>query len=154
MKRHFWNIVPPAVRKAAFAIVGFVVLLGLIAGLVYGPSKGQPLLPLAGFGGGFIFGSLAAIWVLCLGYVYADARRRAMPSIPWTLIAAFVPNLLGFLFYFAMRRPLLLPCPRCTQPVYTGQRFCASCGFDTFPSAPSTASAPPTYTGGLGSNPA
>lgn len=153
MNRNFWNIVPRPVRKSAFFIVGLVVLLGLIAGLVYGPSKGQPLLPLAGIGGGFIFGSLAAIWVLCLGYVFADARRRAMPPIPWTLLAALVPNLLGFLFYFALRRPLLRPCPRCAQPVYTGQRYCAACGFDTFPSAPSIPPAPPNYTGGLGSNP-
>ena len=153
MKRHFWNIVPSTVRKAAFAIVGLVVLLGLIAGIVYGPNKGQPLLPLAGIGGGFILGSLSAIWVLCLGFVYADARRRAMPSIPWTLIAAFVPNLLGFLFYFALRRPIVAPCPQCGQAISTGQRFCAACGFDTFPSASGTAPAPPTYTGGLGSNP-
>jgi hypothetical protein len=153
MKRNFWNVVPRAVRKATFAIVGLVVLLGLIAGLVYGPNKGQPLLPLAGVGGGFILGSLIAIWVLCLGYVFADAQRRAMPPIPWTLIAAFVPNLLGFLFYFALRRPLLVPCPRCGQAIYTGQRFCASCGFDTVSSAPSTAPAPPIYPGGLGSNP-
>jgi hypothetical protein len=83
---------------------------------------------------------LIAIWILCLGYVYADSRRRAMPAILWTLLAALVPNLLGFLFYFALRRPLVSPCPRCGQPGETG-RFCSACGFDKLSSA--SGGAPP-----------
>ena len=124
----FWNIVPNAVRTPAFAIAGLVALLGLTAGIVEGRNSGQPLLPLAGIGGGLLLGSLIATWILCLGFVYADARRRAMPPIPWTLIAAFVPNLLGFLFYFALRKPLAAPCPHCGRPLETGQRFCSWCG--------------------------
>lgn len=155
MKRRFWNVVPRPAKSIAFTIPALAVVIGLAFGFSQRFAPGLPFPPpVFGLGAGLIVGVLSGLWVLCLGYVYADARRRGMPPIPWTLIAAFVPNLLGFLFYFALRRPLLVPCPRCSQPVYTGQRFCAMCGFDTFPSAPSTAPAPPTYTGGLGSNPA
>ncbi len=81
-----------------------------------------------GMGMGLLAGSLAAIWLLCLGYVYADARRRAMPAVLWTLIALMVPNLLGFLFYFALRRPLASPCPKCGNAIAAEQRFCSWCG--------------------------
>jgi hypothetical protein len=90
---------------------------------------------LAGTGMGLFMGTFAALWILCLGYVYADARRRAMPAVLWTLLAALVPNLLGFLFYFALRKSTQSPCPRCGRPVEAGQRFCPSCGLELFPSA-------------------
>jgi hypothetical protein len=148
MKRHFWNVVPRPVKATALTIPGLAVLIGLAIGFSQRFSKGSPIWPpLFGSSAGLIIGVLACLWILCLGYVYADARRRAMPPIPWTLIAAFVPNLLGFLFYFALRRPIIVPCPRCAQAIYTGQRFCASCGFDTFPPAPSTTPAPSPYIG-------
>jgi hypothetical protein len=78
---------------------------------------------------GLVAGVVIAIWILGLGYVYADARRRGMPPILWTLIAAFIPNLLGFLLYFALRRPIALPCPHCGQPTTAEQRFCSWCGY-------------------------
>jgi hypothetical protein len=140
MKRHqFWNTVPQPVRIAACATVCVAVLVGLVAGAVHGRVVGQntvsPLLEsLAGIGMGLLAGSLIAIWFLCLGYVYADARRRAMPPVLWAIIAALIPNLLGFLLYFALRRPLVSPCPRCGQPGETG-RFCSSCGFDKLASS-------------------
>ena len=133
-RRQFWDVVPQPVRIAACAIVCIAVLIGLIAGAVHGRVVGQstvsPVLEsLAGIGMGLLAGSLIAIWILCLGYVYADSRRRAMPAVLWTLLALLVPNLLGFLFYFALRRPLVSPCPRCGRPGETG-RFCSACGFD------------------------
>jgi hypothetical protein len=138
-RRDFWDVVPQPVRIAACAIVCIAVLVGLIAGAVHSQVTGQcalsPVLQsLAGIGMGLLAGSFIAIWILCLGYVYADARRRAMPAVLWTLLAALVPNLLGFLFYFALRRPLVSPCTRCGQPGETG-RFCSACGFDKASSA-------------------
>ena len=95
---------------------------------------------------GLLTGTLAAIWLLCLGYVYADARRRAMPPVLWTLLAALVPNLLGFLFYFALRKPLAAPCAHCGQLLETGQRFCSRCGFDTSASPTGNAGSQPVAT--------
>jgi hypothetical protein len=131
MKAHqFLSVVPKSVRIAACAIVCCAVLIGVVVGVVQAhlqhavpPTLGG----LSGMGIGLLTGSLAAIWLLCLGYIYVDAQRRAMPPVPWTLISALVPNLLGFLFYFALRRPLVPPCVQCGQPGEAG-RFCSWCG--------------------------
>ena len=134
MKLHqFLNTVPRALRIAACAIVCGAVLIGVVVGITHGQHVqgcrvAGALGGLLGMGMGLLFGSFAAIWLLCLGYVYADARRRAMPAVLWTLIALMVPNLLGFLFYFALRRPLASPCPKCGHAIAAEQRFCAWCG--------------------------
>jgi hypothetical protein len=154
MKDHFWNVVPRPAKAIAFTIWGLAVLIGLVVGIVQLLAGNLPvaLNPLLGAGVGLLAGSLAGLWVVCLGYVYADARRRAMPAIPWMLIAALVPNLLGFLLYFALQRPLISPCPQCGQAIYTGQRFCASCGFNTLSSKSGGAPTSSAYSG-LDSNP-
>jgi hypothetical protein len=82
----------------------------------------------AGAAFGLIFGSVIAIWLLCLGYVYGDTRRRAMPPVLWTLVALLVPNLLGFLLYFVLRRPITVACANCGQATSLDQRFCSWCG--------------------------
>lgn len=131
-RRGFLNVVPQPVQIAACAIVCVAVLVGLVVGIVQAPASNQVVMleSLAGIGIGLLVGSFVALWILCLGYVYADARRRAMPPVLWTLLAALVPNLLGFLFYFALRKPIVSACPQCGQGMEAGQRFCASCGFD------------------------
>jgi hypothetical protein len=82
------------------------------------------------WGLGMFAGILIAVWVLLVGYVYADARRRSMPAGLWAMIAVIVPNVIGFLLYFALRRPLLAFCSQCGQPVAAQHRFCPSCGQD------------------------
>lgn len=133
-RREFLDVVPQPLWIAACAIVCIAVLVGLVAGAVHGRVAGQtevsPVLQsLAGIGMGLLAGFFIAIWILCLGYVYADARRRAMPPVLWTLIAVLIPNLLGFLLYFALRRPLVALCAQCGKPGEAG-RFCSSCGLD------------------------
>jgi Phospholipase_D-nuclease N-terminal len=127
VKAHqFLSVVPNPFRLAACVVVCGCVLIGLV-GLPQTPGHSTGL-PAAGVGIGLLAGSIAGIWVLCLGYVYADARRRAMHPVLWTLIAALIPNLLGFLLYFALRPPVMLPCPGCGRPIATEQRFCSWCG--------------------------
>jgi hypothetical protein len=134
VKAHqFLSVVPKAMRIAACAVVCCAVLIGVVVGItqgqhIHGCRVVGALGGLAGMGMGLLAGSLGAIWLLCLGYVYADARRRAMPAVLWTLIALMVPNLLGFLFYFALRRPLASPCPKCGYLIAAEQRFCSWCG--------------------------
>jgi hypothetical protein len=126
--RQFLDVVPKSVKTAATVIAGGGVLIGLAATLfsARGGSFPDRLPPLAF---GLVAGVVIATWTLGLGYVNADARRRGMPPILWTLIAAFIPNLLGFLLYFALRRPIALPCPHCGQPTTAEQRFCSWCGY-------------------------
>jgi hypothetical protein len=141
MKAHqFLSVVPKPFRIAACAIVCGAVLIGVVVGILQRSGQLAASPPLSGFAGmgmGLLAGSIAGIWVLCLGYVYADARRRGMPPVLWTLIAALVPNLLGFLFYFALRRPLASPCPKCGQAIAAEQRFCAWCGCEKTSPPPS-----------------
>jgi hypothetical protein len=78
----------------------------------------------------FSFGIPLTILVLVLlvGYVYGDAKRRGMPYVMWTLLAFFIPDGIGILLYFILRKPLPKPCPGCSQPVPSGFVFCPHCG--------------------------
>jgi hypothetical protein len=123
--RQFLDVVPKSVKTVAAVIAGGGLLIGLALTVRFIEGK-------AFIGGPFLAvlaGTVIAIWILGVGYVNADARRRGMPPILWTLIVVFIPNLLGFLLYFALRRPIALPCPHCGQPTTAGQRFCSWCGY-------------------------
>ena len=75
-------------------------------------------------------GLIIAFWLLLVGYVYADSKRRGMPPALWVLVAIMVPNMIGFLLYFILRKPLLSACASCGQGVTAGQKFCPSCGHE------------------------
>jgi hypothetical protein len=126
--REFLDVVPKPVRISS----GVIVCCGLVAGLVGGyfaAQHGAVGRTMAGdSSAGLLFGILAAIWLLCLGFVFADARRRDMPAVAWMLIAMLVPNLLGFLLYFVLRKPLTTPCPSCARAMSPEQPFCSWCG--------------------------
>jgi len=77
---------------------------------------------------GLAGGALAAAYFLLAGYVYADAARRGMPPIPWTALAVLVPNCIGFVLYFLLRKPILHPCPGCGRGVAPDAAFCPRCG--------------------------
>jgi hypothetical protein len=84
------------------------------------------------FGFGTVMGagmaSLAAAFILFTGYVYADAARRGMPPVPWTAMVVLVPNGIGFVLYFLLRKPLVHPCSKCGNGVEPGAAFCPRCG--------------------------
>ena len=67
-------------------------------------------------------------FVLLVGYVFADARRRGMKHVLWTLLAIFIPNAIGIILYFILRDPIPVPCPACGTPARKGHAFCAGCG--------------------------
>ncbi len=69
-----------------------------------------------------------AIYVLLLGYVWGDARRRGMNHVLWTLLALFIPYAVGVILYFLLREPVPVPCPACAAPARKGHAFCACCG--------------------------
>jgi hypothetical protein len=77
---------------------------------------------------GLVAGTLAAAYFLLAGYIYADAVRRCMPPIPWTALAVLVPNCVGFVLYFLLRKPILHPCPSCGRGVAPDAAFCPRCG--------------------------
>jgi len=74
------------------------------------------------------FGAIAAAFILLAGYVYADSSRRGMPPLPWTALALLVPNGVGFVLYFLLRKPILHPCFNCGCGVAPDAAFCSRCG--------------------------
>jgi hypothetical protein len=73
-------------------------------------------------------GLLLGILVLLIGYVNADARRRGMRYVMWTLLAIFLPNSIGIILYFVLRDPLPARCGKCGAPGRAGFAFCPQCG--------------------------
>src|SRR5580693_6920222 len=124
----------PGIAKV-LAVVFFLILqIGLLV-LVphYVDAKEVPPIPaliaISLFGGAFL-----VIIVLMIGYVNADSKRRGMNSLLWTLLVIFVPKALGFLAYFLLRKPLLMPCPKCSTAIGSDFRYCPKCGYALAPS--------------------
>ena len=84
-------------------------------------------------------GLFLSAFILMLGYVNRDAKRRGMNSVLWTLLVLVLsPGYvgIGFIIYFLIREPLPYPCPRCSQPVGPRFNFCPNCKCDLHPSCP------------------
>jgi hypothetical protein len=144
------SIVPRPAKTIATTLLCIAVTVGVIAGWyrLRSPDGTDAIWGgVAGLLAGTFIGSLFLIWVLALGYVYGDARRRNMPAVPWLLVALFVPNLLGFLLYFVLRKPLARPCPQCGQAITPEQRFCSWCGGQQYAAPYGTTVAPPNVSG-------
>lgn len=69
-----------------------------------------------------------AAYILLVGYISGDAKRRGMRRALWTLIAIFVPNAIGIILYFFMREPIMATCPRCGTSVKPTFSYCYQCG--------------------------
>jgi hypothetical protein len=93
------------------------------------PAWTRPLFGLlAGLGGG--------LFILLIGYINRDAKRRGMSPTLWTIIALIIPNALGIILYFVLRLPLRNTCPQCRQPVQAGFGFCPHCSYKLSPNCP------------------
>jgi len=129
------KVIPPVAWAVAIVFyIGFVILAWLVlipqdAGLSQWPSAGQ-----AAFAVGIPIFFL--IYVLLIGYVYADARRRGMRYVLWTLLAIFIPEAIGIILYFILRDPPMRSCPHCSATVQGAFAFCPACGISLKPSCP------------------
>ncbi len=140
--RRFLSIVPKALQLWASVLVGCAFLIGLVAGYKTA-DQGAVVRTMFTYGSAaLVLGIVLAIWLLCLGFVFADARRRDMRSILWVLVALLFPHLLGFLLYFVMRHPIAAACTHCGLTVSNHQRFCPWCGTSLVP--PDSTSGPLT----------
>jgi len=61
-------------------------------------------------------------------FIYHDAERRGMNQWLWTLLAIFIPNLLGIVIYLVLRKPLLTECPGCRARLEPHLLYCPHCG--------------------------
>jgi Double zinc ribbon len=85
---------------------------------------------------GLLAGTVIACYFLFLGYISRDARRRGMNPLLWTLIAVFVPNGIGIILFFVLRKPLPSICPQCGAGVQLGFGFCPRCRYHLQPVCP------------------
>lgn len=126
-----WAIVPVGARWAAALVsLAFAAVMGgifLLPALAERDPKAVLIVS------PFFFLTLLgvvpiAIFVLLLGYIWADARRRGMNHVLWTLLAFFIPYAVGIILYFILREPVPIPCPSCGTLARKGHAFCACCG--------------------------
>ncbi len=123
-------IIPPVAW--GIAVLAFAIVQICLLGLLPHYEKDIPPMPalvLISICGGIVLG----IIVLMIGYVNADSKRRGMNSLLWTLLVIFIPKALGFLTYFLLRKPLLMPCPNCSTAVGSDFRYCPKCGYAVTP---------------------
>ncbi len=81
----------------------------------------------------YSWGTLVASYVLLVGYVSRDVKRRNMPAALWTLIVLIMPGGVGAVVYFLLRQPVLTRCPHCTTEITSSYHFCPQCQFQMAP---------------------
>lgn len=124
-----WRLIPRPAKIIAVLvpIIGFAFLTGALTKMVTGATASLAI----------VIGGLFAIYVLLIGYVYADAKRRQMRQWMWMLIVILVPNLLGFVLYFLLRTPMQSKCPGCGHSLDADDAYCPDCGRQIGQSCPS-----------------
>ena len=130
------RIISPVVWALALLLGGCLFFLLLFIAIPHDPKMSQwP------GGGQFAFAAwppvLVIAWVLLIGYVNADARRRGMRYGLWTFLAIIIPNGIGIILYFFLRDPMPQPCPKCGHMAGPGFVFCPQCGAELAPACPS-----------------
>jgi len=93
------------------------------------PAWARPLL-------GVLAGLVLGCYLLFIGYINRDAKRRGMSPALWTIVAVIIPNALGIILYFVLRQPLRSGCPQCGNAVQTGYNFCPRCNYKLSPNCP------------------
>ncbi len=116
-----------------FTIV-FLTILVLFVTIVAMDPKAPPFVIRCLLG--MLAGAVLGCYAVLIGYVNQDAGRRGMSRLLWTLIAIFVPNGLGIVLYFVLRKPRAVTCPQCNAEVEPGFSFCPRCRNRLRPACP------------------
>ena len=82
---------------------------------------------------GYSWGTLFASYVLLVGYVSRDVKRRNMAAGLWMLIVVGMPGGIGAVVYFLLRQPILSRCPHCSTEIASSFHFCPQCQFQMAP---------------------
>ena len=82
---------------------------------------------------GYSWGTAFASYVLLVGYVSRDVRRRDMSAGLWMLIVLLMPGGIGAVVYFLLRQPIQNRCPHCSTEIASSYHFCPQCQFQMAP---------------------
>jgi hypothetical protein len=82
---------------------------------------------------GYSWGTAFASYILLIGYVSRDVKRRNMSAKLWMLIVIVMPGGIGAVVYFLLRQPILSRCPHCTTEIASSYHFCPQCQFQMAP---------------------
>jgi RNA polymerase subunit RPABC4/transcription elongation factor Spt4 len=118
-----------------FLAAAICLTTGIAFVVVIGKDHSAPPLPLRCLLG-TICGVLFGCYVVLIGYINQDSGRRGMSRLLWTLIAMFVPNGLGIVLYFVLRKPRAVCCPQCNATLEANFSFCPSCRYHLKPACP------------------
>lgn len=128
----FWanvKLIRPAAWVVAFALFfGMQAIFWLVIWPQAHPDEMEKLSDVGKICLPILAGAFLAIYVLLIGFVYVDAKRRGMRYVMWTLLATFIGNGIGIILYFLMRDPMPTPCPKCSRLSAQSFTFCPSCG--------------------------
>lgn len=118
----------------AWAVVLAIIVFAAIQYLFQGvmPHRRHEMLPmriLMGYSWGMAF----ATYVLLIGYVSRDVKRRNMSAGLWMLVVIVMPGGIGAVVYFLLRQPILSRCPHCNTEVASDIHFCPQCQFQLAP---------------------
>jgi len=140
METHEITLPSAADLPRGVKVVSVLVYVGVIVATLTAFRAFEPHPPhiLAQVLLGALWGVPAALIVLALGFVYADARLRGMNAVIWTiLVALLIPGAIGFALYVLYRRPLQAGCLQCRTAVRETANYCPQCGAVVKPTCPS-----------------
>jgi hypothetical protein len=132
MPRGFWGNLR-SIRPVAWviALILFFGMQALFWFVIWPQSHPDDLAKLGEVGRiclPLLMSSFLFVYVLLIGFIHMDAKRRGMRYVMWTLLAMFIPNAIGIILYFVMRDPMPTPCPKCNRLSAQSFTFCPSCG--------------------------
>ena len=82
---------------------------------------------------GYMTSAALSSYILLIGYVSRDVKRRNMSAALWMLLVVVMPGGIGAVVYFLLRQPVLLRCPSCNTELAAGLHFCPQCRFQVAP---------------------
>lgn len=94
------------------------------------PRHGNPILHVIG---SYSWGVALASYVLLIGYISRDVKRRGMSAGIWMLVVLVMPGGIGAVVYFLLRQPMMSRCPSCRTEVASSFHFCPQCQFQMKP---------------------
>ncbi len=102
--------------------------------------RNQPELSCVALGAVITAGAIfVSIFLLMLGYIYRDAKRRDMNPALWTLLVLILSPaylFIGLIIYLLVREPLPYSCPQCAATVSARFNFCPNCKYNLHPTCP------------------